>query len=398
MYENYFIDFFTVLSAFFGKASETRKAGKQVRKGGSAKVYKVGPGESDKLKLADHIKEVELICLETSAESALGTIDHVVFDKGKIYIQTLFQRMLLQFSENGKFLRRISNKGRGPEEYTNLKDFHLMNDKIHLLDGEKILEFDTLGNYIGSYKWDRGDISNLYPDRFCFFNEKNYFLWAPSLSANMGSHPLQVLHHVKSGKVEESSYSMNFPGFASHCFYRISDSSYLLRPTTMDQSAYEISENKIEKKYTIDFGPDNVDLEKLEIGFSQKVSERNTKVLKNNDWLQFHFYFSENKDKICFQYSTRETKKGLAWAFIDKATGKSFTNEQLVLDGVLPFSIIGLDYRSNELIGIAYPYKVMEFEGNAESAAGILKEKDLEKLRSLKDTDNPILLKIKTKS
>ena len=115
--------------------------------------------------------------------------------------------------------------------------------------------------------------------------------------------------------------------------------------------------------------------------------------------MQFHFYFSENKDKICFQYSTRETKKGLAWAFIDKATGKSFTNEQLVLDGVLPFSIIGLDYRSNELIGIARPLDILEFEGNAESAAaGILKEEDREKLRNLKDTDNPILLKIKTKS
>jgi hypothetical protein len=59
---------------------------------------------------------------------------------------------LFVYNLQGKLLSKISNQGKGPEEYTSLTDFEIKGDEIYIMDSDskKILVFDIDNNYLRS--------------------------------------------------------------------------------------------------------------------------------------------------------------------------------------------------------------------------------------------------------
>jgi hypothetical protein len=102
-----------------------------------ATVYKVD--KIDKLFSWDEfVEKFEIIPLETNANSIIGELYKGIVTGNDIYVHDFQYHSLLNFDITGKFKKKISEKGRGPEEYLEARDFNVVGDNIYVLDYRKI--------------------------------------------------------------------------------------------------------------------------------------------------------------------------------------------------------------------------------------------------------------------
>lgn len=74
--------------------------------------------------LSEIAESAEYIELETTDESLLGPIANAIFTKEFIFVEQ-YNRPLAQFDMSGKFIRHIGRLGKGPEEYTMIREFSI---------------------------------------------------------------------------------------------------------------------------------------------------------------------------------------------------------------------------------------------------------------------------------
>lgn len=92
--------------------------------------------------------ELTYIPLETTAESMIGEIYQI--ESGNKYIFINETGRLLQFDNTGKFIRQIGSTGRGPKEYTSVRNFCLdtLNKEVYILSPpNKMLTYGFDGTY-----------------------------------------------------------------------------------------------------------------------------------------------------------------------------------------------------------------------------------------------------------
>lgn len=101
---------------------------------------------------------IDTICyvpLETKQESLIGTIDKIVSDASLLFVLDKQNGFVSRFSENGKFLGRVGNKGQERGKYMKVQDMALnTKDKtITLLDPEnaKLLIYDYEGRFVKEF-------------------------------------------------------------------------------------------------------------------------------------------------------------------------------------------------------------------------------------------------------
>lgn len=99
----------------------------------------------------DVVNRVSLIPLEETEESLLsGPISKIVEIDSTFIVQD-FNRGLYRFSRSGKFMNKISNKGRSASEYVTLSTFCVDSDgQVLIFDSfaNKIIRFTQDGNYV----------------------------------------------------------------------------------------------------------------------------------------------------------------------------------------------------------------------------------------------------------
>lgn len=117
--------------------------------------FEAGLNTEKELLLSHIAAEVKIIPLETNENCLLskvkaGAIQMIGHD---IYIPC--EMGLLQFSDNGKFVRSISQKGQGPGEYSTVRHIAFDRDQkqIHLLSNGNVLVFTTDGKYLRECKF-----------------------------------------------------------------------------------------------------------------------------------------------------------------------------------------------------------------------------------------------------
>ena len=99
------------------------------------------PGSRVK-KLSEFAANVEYIPLQTMESSLIGGIRGKVINKEKrIYIQS--GEEIMCFDMDGEYLFKLQNRGRGPEEYTFLRDFDVSSDNkfLTILSNSKLLVY-----------------------------------------------------------------------------------------------------------------------------------------------------------------------------------------------------------------------------------------------------------------
>jgi len=99
----------------------------------------------------EFVDSIQVVQLETDMRCLLGTFYNVLFYKNLYYIFDREQQTILCFGQNGKFVRKVSDRGRGPQEYEYLGNIAIdpYNEQLLLVvPFGSVLCFDLEGNFI----------------------------------------------------------------------------------------------------------------------------------------------------------------------------------------------------------------------------------------------------------
>ena len=99
---------------------------------------------------ADFLKRISirLVPLETTEDSHLGMYyNQMVVSDGNIYILDSQQMVILCFDGDGRFIRKINRLGNGPQEYSRPAGIAVLKERISLLDGTRIQQYDREGRF-----------------------------------------------------------------------------------------------------------------------------------------------------------------------------------------------------------------------------------------------------------
>ncbi|WP_298487558.1 6-bladed beta-propeller [uncultured Maribacter sp.] len=106
---------------------------------------------TSKLYLSKFIDSVRLLKLETTEKSIIGKIDKIIVKNKSVYILDAFvTKGIYEFSiDDGSFIRKYGNFGKGPSEYIYPVDFNIDKNELIILDNNKskLLVYDLNGKF-----------------------------------------------------------------------------------------------------------------------------------------------------------------------------------------------------------------------------------------------------------
>jgi len=134
-------------------------------------------------KLSSIVDSIKTIQLETSPEYLIGTVDAFYKDDGCLFIVDKRQKTVFIFSENGKYINKISSVGRGVGEYmsTSIVCLDKFKKRFNIYDEyqKKIIAY----NYNGDFAEERLLKDKMMMSSFCAFDNGHYLFMKP------GYHP-----------------------------------------------------------------------------------------------------------------------------------------------------------------------------------------------------------------
>lgn len=333
---------------------------------------------------SNFIDSVEVVKLETNANSLIGNIQKIEFQNNKFYVLDDSQ-VLFIFDETGKYLNKLNKRGKGPGEYLEMRDFFVNNDgSIKILSYRKILTYDSNLKFIEQraikVKSDNrreinpinflpsGDFTFLYSGSFGIKNivpGKDNALYCINNKNKIISEYLPVFSNVTAGHQN---------------FYRSND--FVLYTNTFgNDTIYQIQENYLIPKAFINF-------------FDKKITEKDmmgnhlilNKKINENELCGNLVNVYENNDYMCFSFI-----KGI---YINQGVFNKKTKEIKVLNinNSLPFPYIMVNGLCDDFFFTTVnPYMLFETSGDKINSDFI----STFNLTDLKETDNPIIIKFK---
>lgn len=337
-------------------------------------------------------ESVFLVNPEKSDESLLGLVSKVEVYKGRIYAKDmLVSKGIYIFDMDGKFLRKPTSIGQGPEEYITLSDFKIdkKNDKLIINDRyNKTVSFlDLEGNFFDRKKVNfSGEyFAPLPKDEYAFFMD---------ISSIDGEDAVLVAN--KDFKTIRSYYPVN----QNHNFIlgvptrlTTTDEGAVLFSPPYDNKIYEITKDGFKAKYCFDctFG------KSLPNDVAVTLSPQNrSKTLNSEGYIVYRGDLINCKNSLCFSftYGNGSSFNDQYLFFFDKESKKGKTvykYSKEVLAGLL-FNEPKGSYE-DFFISVVGPEKLNAIDIESLDFPESFKTA----LRSVKEEDNPLLIFYKLK-
>lgn len=195
---------------------------------------------------------MSFIPLQTTDESIIGKISKIHYRGNKFYILDSQQKVIFIFDEQGNFLSKIDNKGKGPCEYIDIWDFYVDNTGfIQILSQTfpaKIIVYapDLSCKEIIVKGWAGDNFSPL---------GKGYIIYSPN-GANQSEKRYYLFYADKEGNVLDKWLpSHNYAGYSidHRPFSSFGDTLLFHKP--FDNHLYQITpQGNISVRYVLDFG------------------------------------------------------------------------------------------------------------------------------------------------
>ena len=217
-------------------------------------VYKIEKVD-DVLYWDDFVEKIDIIPLETNANSLVGVFHKGIVTGSDIYVFDFRYQILLNFDIAGNFKKRIGGKGKGPEEYFEIRDFCIVDDDIYILDYKKIHRYSRItGKKEDTWSFDTRNSFN--PVSMFVFDKNNYFLWNidPPSVVNSDQGEYYRMHKMKEGKALEKFFKYEYPLTNAPWFYMLDKQSCYLRPIDGEDIIYKLTKDSLCALFKIDFG------------------------------------------------------------------------------------------------------------------------------------------------
>lgn len=280
--------------------------------------------QSDKM-VSDFIDTFYCVRLDTA--EYIGELSKVQCYSNKIFILDRNSDAVLIFSDNGKFLFKISKKGKGRGEYRQIADFSIneaLNTLVILdLFNHKLINYDFEGRFISEAL-----IKDHWANFFTYIN-KDLYVYNNHYNTKMRSKSerFKIFFTNPSGDILQKY--KEFPKAQLHtnllkyeAFFR--SDSIINYVDFYDNYVYSVQPGMITQKYYLDFGdhnlPDNIIIKDV-----PKNPEKFDKYVFN----MVGFY--ENEQAIMVSFFLHEK---LTTCYYDKKTGRYVTGNGNITDNI----------------------------------------------------------------
>jgi len=301
---------------------------------------------TSELNLSMVADSLEYIPLETLSESLIDRVYDLVLTEEFIFLHTIFN--ILKFSRDGKYLSRISSQGRGPGEYTIIRNISI--DK----DNDSVFIFPNIARELLIYTFDNKYQGNIplfdsYYDLALSVSsiDNNHFiatgvgLWPGEFSEEMFLVALldstgKIIEKVDSPLIQSSDYINNnnifYPGTGAPSYY---DTVALSIGWGCD-TIFAVSHHGIEPRYILNFGRYNAPFE-IKYGYSSDQEERSRIMGKRYGYMWIQRAPIETRDYLFLLFSFNNY---LYLAAYSKQNGQSlvFREEGTVRSGLVDYS------------------------------------------------------------
>lgn len=299
--------FILLFVLFFSCKKELEKSNRNIE---TIKIDVTIKGEN--VNYHEYFSSSKVLPLETKSESIFSRIDKISLYKDKLFILDRRTNSLLIFNREGKFLNKIKNIGKGPNEYISLTSFAIdeeMENIILYTDRPYgLFIYDFEGVFIRKEK-----LENLYFNIELMDNEAVLLNKDPKRKYTLFKHDLM-------GEFQNKFLEMNIKDeiFKNDI---IGGRPNLTRDKNIhltfpySENIFELKEDKLEIKYTIDFGKHRIpeNLYKQKKGFKELFPYARKNNLgfgicnfrENNNYAMFNFQISK---LAIYSKKTKETK------------------------------------------------------------------------------------------
>jgi hypothetical protein len=321
-----------------------------------------------------------------------------VSDNGNYLIKTA-KRNVMIFTETGSLLYVFDKIGKGRNELPYIIDAYLLpNDNLYIFGtNEKYLLIKRKWTTVQEYELPNKNnfTSTVSPSDWAVDSAFNFYQWYTSGSFVPNDERFSLVITDSTGSVISRNLPYNhYAGGGDHFFQ--SGSKLLIQPPLLNDTIYQIAEEKIIPVFYIDFGkqkytPDSYDIEtpdNLNSPFHLKeyCTENNicnsiSRPIMSDSFLTFIFSYNSNLLTCIYSITKHES-------LLIKCTESKIDN--LFTPGLFYASF------NNKFITSVDAWKVRSFLDENKTFAPFLPETRrlqlLEKLKDVKETDNPVLM------
>ena len=358
------------------------------------------------LKFSQFVDTIEFIPLETTNENLIGEVNRIIYDDEKYYIRAtrgMLNSNLFVFDKTGKYLWGLNKRGYGPGEYNDFKDFLLTKDRINVVSYFKFISYDKKGSFKEEYKLEQ------HVKEFLNIDDTTFLAFAKRTRVNN----LMFFYIMNDeGKVENrffkrkesearaNDYRTNWRGIVSW-----GDSYYMNYPYT--DTIFKVRQEEVSPYYYVDYGNKKIPSDLFKPSDEPKIIEKKFSSLTdyfyiNSFGLADHYVYVGSTNKVFQNFLTLYSRK----------TGRTFSSHRLVDDmylkgNILPLTAKVIPHNSDngDILWEVEPNYLIDgyrkyMSNLSEPRRAEFKEKYPDLVRictSLKEDDNPVLLRIKVK-
>ncbi len=343
------------------------------------------------IKCSDFIESIEYVQLETNDSCLIDKLRKIDVLDNNVIVQDVNNCFVFD-SETGKFKHQIAKKGRGPGEYN--RPMNLVDPKEKTVffntSGANILEYSIQNNLIRTITvptYDSGFENPSFPTVFA-----SYKNWLISYFGNMNGKEEKLLMAInkntgepdfivpnlntsENAKMSISTGEATFYSFENNLFFK----------EIYNDTVFKLVDKKLEPHFVLNTGKLLYSYKmRFEGGYSRLAYLLIQDVSESDRYINFRGIIG--RKHYFFVFSKIENK--LRLTEMDKGAEND-------IDGFLSFKPKCKSY-GNYLFGVANAYEIVQwFNENPEKAANL--PPHLQKLKDIKETDNPVVMIAKLK-
>lgn len=342
-------------------------------------------GNPRNVKFSDMIGEHTFIPLESSDSSLVGTIGQIEIFEDRIYLlDNEKTNAILVFSLQGKFLTKLEARGNGPGEFISPHAFKLSpKGYLYVLDRtiNKLMTYRLADlSFIEEIK-----LPYPSPLSFAVMDTQDWFIYYYPIRERSDLGKKQIVIANKKGEVIHTLYEGQASGKILHGnpdnIYSY-DNEFRIYPYFTNR-IYRIQNDSVSPYYNLYWGKYKMPDESL----FEKAKDSNT-VMKeilmgDKDWIRL-LYIYETKNALWVKYYIKRDFYLACWNKLTQETHN--VKAERIIDDIgwgTPFPLpVGI--YNQQLIGIIYPYDIVQEKVKEETLRGLLKH--------ITEESNPIIV------
>jgi hypothetical protein len=342
--------------------------------------------------LSKIVADVDIITLQTENAPQIKRIKKITNFNNKIFIYQGHSSPLFVYDRNGNYIQSIAVFGKGPQEVNELKDYDILSDGSVV-----ILDYQIIHHYDKNYEYNHevllsklpGTKTSFAPMNVKYQNE-NILLWDGS-GVSSASALLAINPKEKSANKYIKIINSSSPGTP----LRISsfDDTLLIIPPFLNDTIYQFFDGKCIPRYFVNFpsARSNAD-SKHSSADARNFQELYQYIFDHQiaailDGFETTHFFAFN-----YMYNTKMYR-----GVFNKSERSVITSIDYGFENLFNFPVSSVKYADKtHLVSVLEPYILTKLISEGKTACTFIPETRrlqlLEKLKDVKETDNPVLM------